>query len=82
MPLESGAKLNGAIISSSSVRMTRTVTRLEFFEITAGSLRVARHIQFDAKKFQALADAGTDDGEFSPMPPAKTSVSNPPSAAA
>ena len=45
-------------------------------------LRIARLVQFDAEEAQPLTNARADGGAFSPMPPAKTSVSNPPSAAA
>ena len=53
-------KTERAIISSSSVRMTRTVTRLAVVGNHRRSLRIARFIQFDAEKVQTLTDARAD----------------------
>jgi len=67
-----------AIISSSSVRMTRTTTRLAAAEIMP-SLAAFRFssssIPRNPRPSQAQARTA---GAFSPMPPAKTSVSSPP----
>ena len=75
-------KTERAIISSSSVRMTRTVTRLEFLEITAAVFALRDLSSSMPRKFSPSQMRARTTGAFSPMPPAKTSVSNPPSAAA
>ena len=71
-----------AIISSSSVRMTRTGTRLEFLEITAAVFALRDLSSSMPRKFNPSQMRARTMGAFSPMPPAKTSVSKPPSAAA
>ena len=75
-------KTDLAIISSSSVRMTRTVTRLEFLEITAAVFALRGLSSSMPRKFNPPQMRARTTGAFSPMPPAKTRVSNPPSAAA
>jgi len=44
--------------------------------------RISLFFEFDSKKSQPIANPGADYGAFSPMPPANTSVSKPPNAAA
>ena len=50
-----------AIIRSSSVRMTRTVTRLASVEITPAARRVSLLFEFDAEEAQSIADARADE---------------------
>jgi len=67
-----------AIISASSVRMTRTVIRLSLVEIISAvfALPVASSSRpRNPSPSQMRAQTG---GAFSPMPPANTSVSSPP----
>ena len=45
-------------------------------------LCVAPLVQFNAEEAELIADPSRTSGAFSPIPPVKTSVSNPPSAAA
>ena len=68
--------------TSSSVRMTRTWTRLPSAEMT-GSPAVLR-ISSNAmpRKFSPSQMRERTTEEFSPMPPVNTSVSTPPRAAA
>ena len=54
---EAPAPTERAIISSSSVGMTRTTTRLAVEEITAASPGVSRRDQLDAQEAESLADA-------------------------
>ena len=53
-----------AIISSSSVRMTRTVTRLAVRGNHARIRRVSRFFEFDSKESQPIADPGADRGRI------------------
>ena len=69
-------------MSSSSVRMTRTVTRPVGVEITAAFVALRGLLNSIPRKRSPSQMRVRISGAFSPMPPAKTSVSNPPSAAA
>src|SRR5438067_839145 len=71
-----------AIISSSSVRMMRTVTRPVCAEITGAFSAFLASFTSMPRKPSPSQMRVRMVGVFSPMPPAKTSVSNPPSAAA
>ena len=54
-------KTERAIISSSSVRMTRTVTRLAFLEITAAVFALRDLSSSMPRKFKPFTDARADD---------------------
>ena len=71
-----------AIISSSSVRMTRAATRPRSVEITAAFSALRASSSSMPRKLSPSQMRARTSGAFSPMPPAKTSVSNPPRAAA
>src|ERR1700730_15617203 len=71
-----------AIMSSSSVRMTRTVARLTSAEITPAVAALRDSFSSMPRKLSPSQMRARTSGAFSPMPPAKTSVSNPPTAAA
>ena len=60
MPSRNTRHAERAIISSSSVRMTRTATRLASVEITPAVSRVARLIQFDAEEAQPFTNASAE----------------------
>src|SRR6185295_4328338 len=81
-PSPSVRRTERAIISSSSVRRTRTATGPSSGEILAASPALrAGSIRIPRKPRPSQMRARTS-GAFSPMPPAKTRVSKPPSAAA
>ena len=69
-------------MSSSSVRMTRTVTRPASGEISGAFSALRVWSSSMPRKPSPSQIRSRTGGAFSPMPPAKTSVSNPPSAAA
>src|ERR1051326_279732 len=71
-----------AIIASSLVRMTRTLTRPASAEISGAFFALRFLSSSMPRKPSSLQILSRLSGAFSPMPPAKTSVSNPPSAAA
>ena len=71
-----------AIMSSSSVRMTRTLTRPASGEISGAFFALRFWFSSMPRKPSPSQIRSRMSGAFSPMPPAKTSVSNPPSAAA
>src|ERR1022692_1277811 len=78
----SAPMVNPAITDSSSVRMTRTVTRPASLEIT-GALRAFRSSRSSMPRNWSPSQIRARMGAaFSPIPPAKTSVSKPPRAAA
>src|SRR6185295_13636340 len=82
LPSPSVRRTERAIISSSSVRRTRTATGPSSGEILAASPALrAGSIRIPRKPRPSQMRARTS-GAFSPMPPAKTRVSKPPSAAA
>src|ERR1019366_459031 len=71
-----------AIVTSSSVRITRTVTRLGRGEMTGALVSfflASSRMPRNSRPSQIRARTGK---AFSPIPPVKTSVSNPPRAAA
>lgn len=70
-----------AIMSSSSVRMTRTLTRPESGEISGAFFALRFRLSSMPMKPSPLQIRSLMIGAFSPMPAAKTSVSTPPSAA-
>ena len=71
-----------AIMSSSSVGMTRTATRAPSVEISGAFFVLRRTFNSMPRKPSPSQMRVRMSGAFSPMPPAKTSVSNPPIAAA
>jgi hypothetical protein len=71
-----------AIISSSSVRITRTVARLASVEITAAFVALRDAFSSMPRKPSPSHFRERMGGQFSPMPAKKTSVSTPLSAAA
>ena len=82
LPSPSTRHTERAIICSSSVRMTRTATRLASVEITPAVSALRDSCSAMPRKPSPSQMRARTSGAFSPMPPAKTSVSNPPSAAA
>src|ERR1035437_3422519 len=71
-----------AIMSSSSVRMTRTLTRPSSGEMSGALVALRFRCSSTPRKPRSWQIRSRMSGACSPMPPAKTSVSNPPSAAA
>jgi hypothetical protein len=71
-----------AIMSSSSVRMTRTATRPPFIEISDAFSVLRPSFNSMPRKPSLSQIRLRTSGAFSPMPPAKTSVSNPSSTTA
>ena len=69
-------------MSSSSVRMTRTFTRPASREISGALFALRPWCSVMPRKPSPSQIRSRMPGAFSPMPPAKTSVSIPPSAAA
>src|ERR1051326_6687964 len=71
-----------AIINSSSVRMTRTMTRLASAEMTSECDALRDWFSSKPRKPSPSQMRARTGAAFSPMPPAKTSVSSPPRTAA
>jgi len=70
-----------AIMSSSSVRMTRTATRLAAAEITHSFAAFRFSSSSIPRNPSPSQTRARTVGAFSPMPPVSTSVSSPPNAA-
>src|ERR1017187_10192752 len=71
-----------AIVTSSFVRITRTVTRLALAEMTAALALFLLASRLMPRNWRASQIGARPGKAFSPRPPVKTSVSNPPRAAA
>jgi hypothetical protein len=78
----STAMLEAAITDSSSVRITRTVTEDLSVEIRCAWRLLAVSSMSIPRKSNPAQMRSRTGAAFSPMPPAKTKVSTPPSAAA